>query len=890
MAIPSEAGYQLHSSVSGTGPLSFGFYYSANEDIRVFVTNPDVDFTASDELSSGSFTVTSGPAVAAGFDGGSVTLVSSVTNKDIWVVRDWVRSRSTDLSDASYNASDLNGEFDAIIGMVEDAHRKANSAIQGAPGSSGLGFNYSVSQLNAVVAAYVASSVAIENGIGVADYTELKALTTGQYTTASLAGRTTANDGGGGLFVWISTDQSANVTSDTLEGVYVPPDSDTSGASGAWVRLCDPHVVRIEWFGGAFDSNATTGNGTDNLAAMHAALKQAAAGGAGGKVLLPPGNGRFSSTIVNPYDFVHVQGVGGTSTLIFADHTSAIIQDGSATAFADRNLYSDLFLYQPSGSAYAFDMYYSNTPTLRNVRGEVRNGIKLGNTAVTISGAADNGAGLVRITTGSAHGFVTGTQVRVEGVAGTTEANCSTAGIAHWTITVIDTTTFDLQGSSFSNTYSSGGRVGRRCGGFNLLNSALDCYANYGMSVFTHSGSVSTVGSSLVGKNFTSSIPTSGTFGMYFVKSANAYERFDYIFGMRGISSFARQIYVDNTRVVNLDFNQCLFDHWRDYGIYLKHDSPDETGGGVENFRLSDARFGYNLTAQSTMLRADASGATISGLDMTGAYGDCHETAIELVGGSSTTVSGSFDNMQLNLRPTSGTRHGIAISAKMGLVRAKGLQVTSESATYGGDGINIATGATGDIQYEHVQVSGMGGVAINDVDGIGYGASTPGGRRSGVLNSFTLYIDHSSSVIKHRIGAASSSGDVAAEPSDIIGINGATQTLTTTPNGTDGSTAMANGGKISSASTSVFVFDTGPITATDLKATITEVYNSTGAALAYQGYTSSIDINGETRNRFVIGVTNATSGAAFALNTSNIASGKAIILRVDVTLTPYVAP
>lgn len=67
-----------------------------------------------------------------------------------------------------------------------------------------------------------------------------------------------------------------------------------------------------------------------------------------------------------------------------------------------------------------------------------------------ISGCADNGSGLVRVTA-VGHGFSTGQTVVVSGVTGTTEANGS------WTVTKISDDTFDLQGSTFTNVYVSGG-------------------------------------------------------------------------------------------------------------------------------------------------------------------------------------------------------------------------------------------------------------------------------------------------------------------------------------------------------------------------------------------------------------------------------------------------
>ena len=74
------------------------------------------------------------------------------------------------------------------------------------------------------------------------------------------------------------------------------------------------------------------------------------------------------------------------------------------------------------------------------------------NATVAVSNAVDNGSGLVRLTT-AAHGLSTGNKVYIKGIVGTTEAN----GL--WTVTVVDATTLDLQGSTFTNTYTSGGTV-----------------------------------------------------------------------------------------------------------------------------------------------------------------------------------------------------------------------------------------------------------------------------------------------------------------------------------------------------------------------------------------------------------------------------------------------
>ena len=74
------------------------------------------------------------------------------------------------------------------------------------------------------------------------------------------------------------------------------------------------------------------------------------------------------------------------------------------------------------------------------------------NSTVSVSNAVDNGSGLVRITS-AAHGRTTGEKIFISGILGTTEAN------GGWIVTVISATELDLQGSTFTNTYTSGGTL-----------------------------------------------------------------------------------------------------------------------------------------------------------------------------------------------------------------------------------------------------------------------------------------------------------------------------------------------------------------------------------------------------------------------------------------------
>lgn len=74
---------------------------------------------------------------------------------------------------------------------------------------------------------------------------------------------------------------------------------------------------------------------------------------------------------------------------------------------------------------------------------------------ITITGAANNGSGLIRITVASSGQYTTGMKFTISGVVGATQAN------GEWIITRVSNTQFDLQGSAFSSAYTSGGTAYR---------------------------------------------------------------------------------------------------------------------------------------------------------------------------------------------------------------------------------------------------------------------------------------------------------------------------------------------------------------------------------------------------------------------------------------------
>lgn len=75
--------------------------------------------------------------------------------------------------------------------------------------------------------------------------------------------------------------------------------------------------------------------------------------------------------------------------------------------------------------------------------------------SATVTGAANNGSGAIRLTLDSTAGLVGRPKVMITGVVGTTEAN----NAEPWSFTIVDGTHIDLIGSTFTNAYVSGGIV-----------------------------------------------------------------------------------------------------------------------------------------------------------------------------------------------------------------------------------------------------------------------------------------------------------------------------------------------------------------------------------------------------------------------------------------------
>lgn len=80
-----------------------------------------------------------------------------------------------------------------------------------------------------------------------------------------------ANEGArSGTFIWTAGNFSSQIVVDTLEGIFIAPTADVTGASGVWVRESMPYVLP-ECFGAAGD-----GLTSNDTAAVQCALNVAA--------------------------------------------------------------------------------------------------------------------------------------------------------------------------------------------------------------------------------------------------------------------------------------------------------------------------------------------------------------------------------------------------------------------------------------------------------------------------------------------------------------------------------------------------------------------------------------------------------------------------------------
>lgn len=258
--------------------------------------------------------------------------------------------------------------------FLRDRANHTNTQAPGTISPQGTGSGLNADQVDGAHANATpgADLIPVANSDGELDYTStslpqvatlaaLKALTAGRYNRVFL------NSGGrSGAFVWDGSDLSTEVTNDPGEGVYVPPDSDTSGASGAWVRHYEGDRLYVTWFGAVGDDS------TDNATAIQNADDAAAALAPGSSAILyfPAGEFVINSQISkNPY--TTWQGVPGQytgtadaefGTGIRSTHDgNAVLVDAVSGPIYTYGGFRDISFVGPgSGSTAAVGLRYQN--------------------------------------------------------------------------------------------------------------------------------------------------------------------------------------------------------------------------------------------------------------------------------------------------------------------------------------------------------------------------------------------------------------------------------------------------------------------------------------------------------------------------------------------------
>lgn len=314
---------------------------------------------------------------------------------------------------------------------------------------------------------------------------DLRSLGSGETTAVKVLGYYSNGDGGGGDFFW-----DPLATADDNHGTTIQV---TGVASGRWIRSLPPGGVSVKYFGAKGDGY------TDDTAAIQATIDHALQNKLA-NVYMPDGIYRTCGPLHLGYGdtFRTVNLLGADSTAYadpgfpgvtiiadFADAPAIVVQGGRNVkikhiAIRGASYRYGLLTWGPLINTQTVsyqdvsdpERWVTNIPDNGRTRYAPYAGIAIDPyaghrpaisypdvsyppwTGIAVTGAADNGAGLIQLTVESTSGMYTGQDVHVSDVNGTTEANGT-----DWTIIFIDATHIDLQGAAFVHAYTGGGRV-----------------------------------------------------------------------------------------------------------------------------------------------------------------------------------------------------------------------------------------------------------------------------------------------------------------------------------------------------------------------------------------------------------------------------------------------
>jgi len=183
----------------------------------------------------------------------------------------------------------------------------------------------------------------------------LKSLTGFSSRTIYMRSRVANGDGGGGNFYWDSSNLSTAVTNDPQSGIYVPPNSDTTGASGAWVRTHDG-TIDVKWFGAVGNGIADDTTPSQKTLDFGSIYKLA--------VFFSPGNYKITSPLYidTTSGVIFGAGRGGATKITKSTNTM-----GSGTRAARSSTVTDSYVVDSILSIRAGDNTYSYNVVIRDI-------------------------------------------------------------------------------------------------------------------------------------------------------------------------------------------------------------------------------------------------------------------------------------------------------------------------------------------------------------------------------------------------------------------------------------------------------------------------------------------------------------------------------------------
>ncbi len=284
----------------------------------------------------------------------------------------------------------------------------------------------------------------------------------------------------------------------------------------------------------------------------------------------------------------------------------------------------------------------------------------------------------------------------------------------------------------------------------------------------------------------------------------------------------------------------------------------------AKNLRIggSPSHVSEIVSMQPTEVGADLSYCTVNGLHIEAPGNSC----LPLLMSRNTHI----DGLSIALADSTTISHLIEFDAACGVWSFNNLML------FFGSTPASVTVTNGNMKRADGTYFG-GNATAGSVNGTGNYSSETAGQK---LQGFTLRVTNTGGTLQHRI---STTGGVATNFASKI--NGASATLVNTPTGADGSTAMAAGGKIGSASNSIFWLDTASQKEADSLPYLTDVLTTTADPLTVVAAVLSLNINGVTRTRLAFQFFLESTGGAYALTTANIAVGE----FVQVSFMGYVA-